>query len=163
MQELNQELLVVTNLSGGKWRLEIDGRRCGDYSSQNFSSGINLAAITNTPQYQQAVAIMLTNDNRLRLAAAERGIVAFEYGYAAKGFDPVADAAKVREDVQNLMNAQMAKDAQERKIPGQWKTYLDTAARQDGIAKEQELAAAMSAAAKPRPHTYLLTLVGGEE
>ncbi|MBB5394088.1 SGNH/GDSL hydrolase family protein [Mucilaginibacter sp. AK015] len=63
-EEFNQELLQVKGLKAKQLLLKIDGKAIGTYSAQEYAHGINLAAITTTPQYQQALAVMHLNEER---------------------------------------------------------------------------------------------------
>ena len=63
MEDLNQEVLRVDGLKGS-YRLEIDGDSISTFSAEDLAKGINLAALTNTPQYQQAVRVMHLNEER---------------------------------------------------------------------------------------------------
>jgi hypothetical protein len=64
-QEFNQEVLQVQNLGSGKsYEVKIDGKLIGKWSGQQLQAGINLAEITATPQYQQALAVMHLNEER---------------------------------------------------------------------------------------------------
>ncbi|MET3977482.1 lysophospholipase L1-like esterase [Mucilaginibacter sp. UYP25] len=64
-QEFNQELLQVQNLNGGnKYELKIDGKLVGIWAGSQLQTGINLAEVHVTPQYQQALAVMHLNEER---------------------------------------------------------------------------------------------------
>jgi len=158
MKELNQEVLTVTNLAIGEWSLAIDGQACGEYSSQELATGVNLASNEKTPQYQQAAAILLENDNRMKLASMERNNVRLEHGYAIKLNDPAVDVTKIRAEIQKDMDAAATNP---KTNVGDLKRILDTAARQAALAKEHEIAVSMRTAAKPKPHTYVLTPASG--
>lgn len=80
MEEMNQELLTVSGLSG-KYRLLIDGEELGVWSAKDFAKGINLAEITWTPQYQQALAVMNLNERRWDIERSTR-----EYAWCQHGF-----------------------------------------------------------------------------
>ncbi len=160
VRELNQELLTVPNLPAGKWSLAIDGQTCGEYSSQELTAGVNLATNDKTPQYQQAAAIMLENDKRMKLASMERNNVRLEYGYATKLNESNIDPAMIRAAVQKDMDAMAAKVPPDAHI-SDLKRILDTVARQAALAREHEIAVSMRAAAKPKQHTYVLTPAGG--
>ena len=56
MEDLNQEYCGW--MIEGAYRLEIDGDSISTFSAEDLAKGINLAALTNTPQYQQAVRVM---------------------------------------------------------------------------------------------------------
>jgi hypothetical protein len=61
----NQEILRVKGLqSSGQYQLKIDDKVIGAWNSDDLKKGINLAEINNTPQYQQALAIMQLNEER---------------------------------------------------------------------------------------------------
>ncbi len=64
-KEFNQELLKVGELSNGNYQLLIDGQPIAKFSASNLADGINMAELTNTPQYQQATKILLLNEERL--------------------------------------------------------------------------------------------------
>lgn len=56
-KELNQETLKVSGLSEGGYELLIDGKPVLKTNAAALKSGINLATVTNTPQYQQALNV----------------------------------------------------------------------------------------------------------
>lgn len=64
MQEFNREMLTVEGLQNGKYQLNIDGQKIGQWTAQEFAKGINLATQTSTPQYRQAMAVMYLNEER---------------------------------------------------------------------------------------------------
>jgi lysophospholipase L1-like esterase len=54
-EEFNKEMLTVTGLkTNGNYNLSIGGESIGQWTGAQFSKGINLALISNTPQYKQA-------------------------------------------------------------------------------------------------------------
>jgi lysophospholipase L1-like esterase len=55
--EFNIELLKVTGLSKGDYKLSIDGVLIDKFSAAQFSEGINLANYPSTPQYKQAMSV----------------------------------------------------------------------------------------------------------
>lgn len=67
MQEFNQEVLRISNLSGARYELKIDGEVLGTFSKEEFSKGVNLALLVNAPQYKQAVQVMNLNQARKEL------------------------------------------------------------------------------------------------
>jgi lysophospholipase L1-like esterase len=80
-QEFNQELLTVKSLKDGAYRLRIDGEELGQWSSKQLSSGINLAEITETPQYQQAIQIRELNEERWDIERRLRNYIWMEYDF----------------------------------------------------------------------------------
>ena len=63
VDEMNKEMLTVSGLSGN-FKLVIDGENIGTWSAKDLAKGINLATLTNTPQYQQALKVMFLNEER---------------------------------------------------------------------------------------------------
>lgn len=63
MEEMNTELLKVTGLKG-QYKLLIDDQEIGTWDAADLAKGINLAAESKTPQYQQALTIMHLNEYR---------------------------------------------------------------------------------------------------
>ena len=57
MDEMNREVLKVTGLKGD-YKLLIDEEEIGIWSGDDLAKGINLAAESKTPQYQQALTVM---------------------------------------------------------------------------------------------------------
>jgi len=63
--EYNQEIIKVAGLnSASVYSLKIDGMVIGQWTGADLEKGINLALITATPQYQQALAVMHLNEER---------------------------------------------------------------------------------------------------
>jgi hypothetical protein len=63
IDEMNEEMLTVKGLKGN-YRLLIDNEEIGTWPASDFAKGINLAILTNTPQYQQALKVMFLNEER---------------------------------------------------------------------------------------------------
>lgn len=80
MEEMNQELLTVKGLKG-KYKLLIDGEEIGTWTATDFSKGINLAALDNTPQYQQALRIMHLNEERWEIERRFRDYAWVQYNF----------------------------------------------------------------------------------
>ncbi len=80
MEEMNSEILKVTGLKG-QYRLLIDDEEIGIWNAADLEKGINLAAESKTPQYQQALAIMHLNEYRWELERTFR-----EYAWCQFGF-----------------------------------------------------------------------------
>jgi lysophospholipase L1-like esterase len=80
-KEFNQELLAVKGLKTGNYNLMIDGEMMGTWSDKQFGDGINLAEITNTPEYQQAIQIRELNEERWEIERRLRMYVWMEYDF----------------------------------------------------------------------------------
>ncbi|WP_084498148.1 SGNH/GDSL hydrolase family protein [Pedobacter sp. V48] len=104
IMEFNQENLKVENLENGNYDLMIDGKKIRTFSADAFVKGINMALLSNTPQYQQAVSIMYLNDLRLELEKKIREYYWLHFNYfkaqnmlfddSQQAFDKVAEKAK---------------------------------------------------------------------
>jgi lysophospholipase L1-like esterase len=63
--DYNQELLQVKGLKKeAVYTLKIDNKTMGQWNGSDLEKGVNLALITGTPQYQQALAVMQLNEER---------------------------------------------------------------------------------------------------
>lgn len=80
MDEMNREVLKVTGLKGD-YKLLIDEEEIGTWSGDDLAKGINLAAESKTPQYQQALTVMHLNEYRWEIERTFR-----EYAWCQFGF-----------------------------------------------------------------------------
>jgi lysophospholipase L1-like esterase len=55
-QALNQQMLKISGLKGGSYKLKIDGEVVGTWSASDFANGINLATV-DTPMSKQAIEV----------------------------------------------------------------------------------------------------------
>ena len=80
MEEMNRETLKVTGLSGN-YKLLIDDEEIGTWSGDELAKGINLAAESKTPQYQQALTVMHLNEYRWEIERTFREYAWCEFGF----------------------------------------------------------------------------------
>ncbi|SHJ88439.1 Lysophospholipase L1 [Tangfeifania diversioriginum] len=80
-KEFNQEILKVSNLEKGLYHLKIDQESIAEFPSEELESGINMALLTNTPQYQQALKIMFLNEERFEVEKRFRDYYWMEYSF----------------------------------------------------------------------------------
>lgn len=80
MEDLNSEILKVTGLKGN-YDLVIDDEVICTLTGAQLAEGVNLAEYTNTPQYQQALAIMEMNEMRWSIERDFR-----DYAWCQHGF-----------------------------------------------------------------------------
>ncbi len=83
MEEMNQETLKVTGLKGN-YKLLIDNVEIGEWSGDELAIGINLAAQTQTPQYQQAKSIMHLNEYRWEIERQFRQYAWIQFNFFQK-------------------------------------------------------------------------------
>lgn len=67
IKEFNQENLQIKSLKEGNYKLVIDGEKITEFSADSLSKGINMALLSNTPQYKQAKNVMFLNDERAEI------------------------------------------------------------------------------------------------
>jgi hypothetical protein len=80
-EDFNREILTIRNLKTGNYNLLIDGEVMGTWTGQQFADGLNLAAITATPQYQQAIQIRELNEERWDIERRLRMYIWMEYDF----------------------------------------------------------------------------------
>ena len=80
MEEMNRETLIVTGLKGN-YKLLIDDEEIGTWSGDELAKGINLAAESKTPQYQQALTVMHLNEYRWEIERTFREYAWCEFGF----------------------------------------------------------------------------------
>ena len=81
MQEFNQELLKVKGLKDGNYKIVIDGDVVDRRTAKQLEDGVNLAEITSTPQYQQAVQIRELNEERWDIERRTRMYTWMQYDF----------------------------------------------------------------------------------
>ncbi|RYY30459.1 MAG: hypothetical protein EOP41_00555 [Sphingobacteriaceae bacterium] len=80
-QEFNQEMLAVGGLKNGNYNVLIDNEKIGTWPSAQLEKGINLAEISTTPQYQQAIQIRELNEERWDIERRLRDYMYIEYDF----------------------------------------------------------------------------------
>lgn len=79
-KEFNQEILKLSGLPASRtFKLTIDSTYIGTWTGAQLDSGINLALYRNTPQYQQALAVMHLNEERWNVERRLRQYYWMEY------------------------------------------------------------------------------------
>src|SRR5688572_12900819 len=80
-EEMNREMLTVIGLASGNYSVAIDGKPIGKWTGTQLSAGINLALLTNTPQYEQAMAVLWLNEERMALESKLRAYYWLQFEY----------------------------------------------------------------------------------
>jgi hypothetical protein len=80
---LNREILKVTGLSAGRYRLQIDDEAVGVFDARQLATGVNLA-ILKTPMSRQAQTVLALTYRHNHLRYAQRMMV----DYALKEYHP---------------------------------------------------------------------------
>ena len=82
----NRELLRVVGLPSGDYTLSMDGQPIARYSAADLREGINLAKLTNTPEYEQSMAVLQLNEERMGVESKLRQYYWLQYDYL-RGID----------------------------------------------------------------------------
>ena len=77
----NQERLAVKGLKAGSYKLTIDGHVIGEYTHEALEKGINLAVLPHTPEYQQAMGVLLLNEERMAVEAKLRAYYWLQFDF----------------------------------------------------------------------------------
>ena len=80
-EDLNREMLALKGLKGKNYSLKIDNQEIGQWSAADFGKGINLAILTNTPQYKQAQKIAELNFQRYKIEGNFRAYNWMEFSF----------------------------------------------------------------------------------
>lgn len=124
--KLNQERLIARGMKPGIYELKIDGQAIGRWTDKEFTAGIDLAGLTTTPQYQQALKVALLNVKRNALGEhptrvpwaqlkGQRGVLKAELGKPKITPEQVAQRTKQFETAREEMRkkiAEFVKDSQ---------------------------------------------------
>lgn len=79
-EEMNREVLTVKGLNGD-YKLIVDDEEIGTWSGEEWARGVNLATLSWTPQYRQAVSVMFLNEYRWELERSFREWAWVQYNF----------------------------------------------------------------------------------
>jgi lysophospholipase L1-like esterase len=154
MQEFNQEILQVRGLTPGDYELSIDGKKIRTFKATELAAGVNLAAETSAPQFQQAVAVRSALHQKWPPVISLRSIAYIEHNAWPEDKRPL-----LLDQISTDLDVRLAKLAgADEGVKEKLKTsYLE---RKTGEAKlHREAADAANAArqtAQPKPHAFTL-------
>jgi len=156
VKEFNEEMLTVKGLDpSAHYVLEIDGNNIKTFTGAELNNGVNLAVLSNTPQYQQAKKIM---ELQLRRKDLEDKIRAYYW----INYDYLLDKGWFLQDSQAITDSIMAEAKKNPFINGKKEAYAETntKAQRDIIEKKMnDMADEMYRLAKPVTHTITITKV----
>lgn len=152
-QDFNQELLKVIGLAPGKYTLSIDDIKIGDFTSDEFGRGVNIALFANTPQQRQAQKVGELNLKRHRITADKlRYIAMMEYGYLKRHYE-VDDINTAKKDVHLFFKKNVGSEHFEA-VKKEFEPYYQFKPIQSKLMKEaQSLNEQLLLADKPMPHS----------
>ncbi len=152
VRRFNQELLSVSGLEAGAYKLTIDGQAAGEYQAAELRGGINLAMNAATPQYQQAREVQALSTQRHTLEVRLRDIAKVNESILVRlGVDP--DNA---EAVKTALEAYVAKpkpeDTYTPMLLGHYRDYKPQEAAMR--AQLTEMTEKLWRINQPRPHHF---------
>lgn len=160
-EELNREILQVEHLAEGTYEVRIDGKTVLGTTSAALATGINLATITDTPQYQQALAVQRLVTKRHELETKLR-----TYALLKQQFFPDLENP-TPEIEQEILRSNHAKLVGKDDV---WSTYrrnmiedyLRTTGGKEAVAVQRdELMTQIYTANQPVLHHYEIVRTGG--
>lgn len=159
LQDIDQQVLAVSNLAPGTYELRIDDAVVGEYPAADLASGVNLATNAKTPQYQQAKTVAAANDKRHGLISGKLRSFALTETYlrGVKDLD-LADFAAVTKALNERVEKMKASASPYAGYyEGQAKVYIAEKAKAAEYAQEAEAAlATMLTANRPSAHRFEL-------
>jgi lysophospholipase L1-like esterase len=159
-EELNQEILSVTGLPGGSYALSIDQKPVGTFTAEALAVGINLAILTDTPQYQQALRVLALVKQWRNEVATLRGLALIEHTQLKDMPQPV-DFEQARPQLEEKLQQWKTTDADKPHAAyyaSRIEDYLANKPKEPQIRNNvRALEAQIREAAQPHPHTYLLS------
>jgi lysophospholipase L1-like esterase len=159
MQDLDQQVLSVTNLAPGAYELLIDDAAVGEYSTGDLAAGINLADNAKTPQYQQAKTVAAANDKRHALIAGKLRSFALTEIYlkGVKDLDLNDSAAVAKALTERIEKMKASGSPTAGYYEGQAKLYIAEKAKEADYRRDADAAlSTMRTANRPAPHRFLL-------
>jgi hypothetical protein len=150
-EELNQQLLLVRGLEKGAYELKIDGEVIGRYSADDLRVGVNLASVTNTPQYRQSATATGIAAQIHEIGEELREIATFKYGFSSRGGDPSNPEAVKKAVLESVEKAQ----AGGKRLPPYLKSQRDCVIEPGKLeARREALEGGLQAACQPKVHHF---------
>ncbi|MBX3257576.1 MAG: SGNH/GDSL hydrolase family protein [Chitinophagaceae bacterium] len=153
VKEFDEEMLTVQGLHAtGNYVLKIDGSTIKNFTGAELNEGINLALLSNTPQYRQAVQIAALQWQHKELEDKMRGFYWVSYNY-------LLDKGWFFRDSPAITDSVMAKAKTDWAIASKKDQYLAMKDRQDRVAAMQQMNVItdkMYALAQPVEHTVTI-------
>ena len=158
VQEFDQEVLRVSGLAPGDYQLKIDDQTVRTFTSAELAAGVNLALQTNTPQYQQSLAVQAALSKKWAAVDKIRTLAYVEFSAWPDAPRPV-DVARLQPKLEAQLAAAHGK-SYEPYIRNKQKAYFDLKPQEADFPAEAEAAVnAARQAAVTKPHQFSLTRV----
>ena len=156
-QDLNQEVLSVTNLPAGAYELLIDDGVVGEYADKDLAAGVNLAANVKTPQYQQAMGLPRPAWPPISPRQLRSFALTETYLRGVKDLDLGDFAAVTKTLNERVEKMRAAKSPYAGYYEGQAKVYIADKAKEADYRREIAVALeTMRTAGRPLEHRFVL-------
>jgi len=157
MEDLNREMLRIPGLGEGDYEVLIDGQTVAKTSASALKSGLNLAAVKETPQYKQAQEVQKLIDARNVIQGGLlRGFVLVERRYlmGLKDRTPETDRKVLEQELEKFRNS----EGQYNQFHIRYiERYLSQLPEKESLQREVvDLLKKAYAAARPTAHSYLI-------
>lgn len=154
-REFTQQILLVRGLAAGDYALSIDGKEIRQFTAAELADGVNLAGEVNTPQSQQAAAVLAELQKKWDIVAKLRNLAVCEHTAWPNAPRPI-DLAQMPAK----LDARLERAKQNPTIKEAHREYLEFKPREAELHRAVD--AAMNAArlaAQPKPREFTLRRV----
>ncbi len=156
MEEFNQQILKVQNIAAGDYQLTIDNTDIGSFSAKELKSGVNLAQMKATPQYQQAAKVMKLYAEYRKSQSMYRNIVAIEIHHLPDSLKN-SDKKIIEDFLNERLEKQYKTSSHYNYYSNQYKAYLVNKSKEkEIIASLSNLLEEIYQANKPTNHVFKL-------
>ncbi len=131
IRDYDQEILRISKLKKGNYRLLIDGKEMGKFTNTAFKKGINLALINETPQYLQSSGILSLFKQRRSTEGKIRDIRFVEYNFLPPGNSSNRDSVEAY--LNHLLAEKYSKSEYRDYYEAQFKRYLQFKSQEEAI------------------------------
>ena len=155
VQELNQQMIFFRGLSPGNYKLTIDDMQIGIWSENDFSKGINLALVSETPQRLQAEAVQQLCEEHFSIYRSILNLNKIENEWFKSKIN-VTDEPAWSRALDQFIEANGSQQIHRQMAA----SYRMTKPQEFSIRKLlQDLPGIISEASQPKPHSYKISLV----
>ncbi|MCU0353820.1 MAG: SGNH/GDSL hydrolase family protein [Cytophagales bacterium] len=151
--DFNQEIIEMTTLRPGKYRLRIDSVLVGVFSHVQLKAGVNLTDFQHTPQYRQALQVQAILSDLWKMESKLRTLKLVEYGLL-KTFEKKDDFGAVKLHLEELIRTRYPAGDW---FAGQLKTYIETKPQEHYLTEQSEVLRQRAyQAAQPKEHLFVI-------
>jgi lysophospholipase L1-like esterase len=157
VEDLDQEMLQITGLTDGTYRLAIDDKPIRTYTAGELSAGVNLAIENKTPQARQAQSVWVAYRKRQEIVFKFRTIASVERA----AFEPDFPRSATLEQMKPLLDAylkRIAGNPWEKAITGEVDAYRACKPHEDEMRSQlTSMLTEVRALAQPKPHVVKIS------